>query len=275
MTFHPRAEWATRAPSFGDLHLPVRRVFAHHTAGGYMPGFDVGAMRALEEAEIGRGGYVALAYHELYTGDGDAIEARPLSKMGGATINNNSTSVAICLPGDYSTPGLPVVSFAQVGTAVERLVAMVVFGVITRDFELHPHRDVFATACPGHFADHLGGIRSTVEARLAGGVVVPPVTPPTHPPGDANAFLAHLAAAVTETRRFLVMGAVIALGAHNDAAWSVQIACNLDGAAAPPLVTDGRFGPATLAAVRQYQANHGLAVDGIVGRATYAAMFPA
>lgn len=36
---------------------------------------------------------------------------------------------------------------------------------------------------------------------------------------------------------------------------------------------DGRFGPATEKAVREYQARHGLAVDGIVGKNTWNKMF--
>lgn len=270
--FHSRSEWAVRNPSFGDLHLPVPRVFAHHTAGPYMPSFDINSMRAAEESEIARGSYVALAYHELYMGDGDIAESRPLSKMGGATINNNSTSVAICLPGDYSLPG-SVVSWAQASTAIDRLVAMVTYGIVTRNFELHPHSDVFSTACPGAFRDSLAGIRQSVAAKIAGGTPPPPPgpAPAPLPPGNADAFLAHLSQAVSETRMFLNMGAVVAPGSHNDSVWTVQIACNVAGAG---LVVDSSFGAATLAAVKTYQSARHLSPDGIVGRKTYAMMYP-
>ena len=38
------------------------------------------------------------------------------------------------------------------------------------------------------------------------------------------------------------------------------------------VVADGRFGPATEADVRVFQSDHGLAVDGVVGRITWAAL---
>jgi hypothetical protein len=42
--------------------------------------------------------------------------------------------------------------------------------------------------------------------------------------------------------------------------------------AKPPLAVDGIFGPATEAAVREFQKTHGLAVDGIVGPSTWKAL---
>lgn len=266
---YSRADWAVRAPSFGALRLPVRKVFAHHTAGPYMPGFDVGAMRAAEESEIGRGGYVALAYHELFPGDGSQVESRPVSCMGGATINNNSTSIAVCLPGNYATPDA-LVSWAQAGSVQDWLAGKVFQGVLTSDFELLPHKAVFATACPGAFEEHLAAIRAGVAGVPAPSVPAP--SPPSPPAADAHAFLEHLAEAVTATRRFLAMGLVVSRGSHNDAAWTVQLAVNVWTPRL--LVVDSDFGLATEKGVRGYQAAHGLTADGIVGRKTYGVMYP-
>ena len=40
------------------------------------------------------------------------------------------------------------------------------------------------------------------------------------------------------------------------------------------LTTDGKFGTGTAAAVKRYQARHGLAADGTVGKATWEKLFP-
>jgi putative chitinase len=65
-----------------------------------------------------------------------------------------------------------------------------------------------------------------------------------------------------------------ALGSQNPAAHSttwLQISLNKLGID-PPLDTDGTYGPMTAAAVKDFQAAHGLEVDGKVGPATLAAI---
>ena len=51
----------------------------------------------------------------------------------------------------------------------------------------------------------------------------------------------------------------------------VQLSLNLLGAN-PQLVVDGKYGPATKAAVTKFQQEHGLVVDGFAGEATGAAL---
>jgi peptidoglycan hydrolase-like protein with peptidoglycan-binding domain len=52
---------------------------------------------------------------------------------------------------------------------------------------------------------------------------------------------------------------------------AVQRALNEAGAR-PELAVDGRYGPQTRAAIKVYQANHGLLPDGVVGELTRAAL---
>lgn len=52
----------------------------------------------------------------------------------------------------------------------------------------------------------------------------------------------------------------------------LQQALNDVGAAVPPLAVDGAIGPLTAEAVRQFQTSHGLVTDGRCGEATWAAI---
>ena len=60
---------------------------------------------------------------------------------------------------------------------------------------------------------------------------------------------------------------VVGEGALGQNVRNLQAALNGAGIT-PPLTTDGDFGPATEAAVKQYQRQHGLVSDGIAGSAT-------
>ena len=53
---------------------------------------------------------------------------------------------------------------------------------------------------------------------------------------------------------------------------SMLISC---GYTLPRYGADGNFGAETLSAVKQFQQDHGLTVDGIVGKKTYAALLDA
>ena len=61
----------------------------------------------------------------------------------------------------------------------------------------------------------------------------------------------------------------LSYGARGEAVRTLQSSLNAKGAS---INVDGRFGPATSRAVRSFQSAQGLAVDGVVGRATWAAL---
>lgn len=63
-----------------------------------------------------------------------------------------------------------------------------------------------------------------------------------------------------------------AVGSSGTCVVTIQELLNKSGALNTPLATDGQFGPLTEFAVRLFQQDHGLAVDGVVGPATWSAL---
>ncbi len=62
---------------------------------------------------------------------------------------------------------------------------------------------------------------------------------------------------------------VLRFGRHDPDVGDLQQRLNDEGVADPALVVDEKFGRLTRAAVREFQARHGLAVDGVVGLRTW------
>jgi peptidoglycan DL-endopeptidase CwlO len=74
--------------------------------------------------------------------------------------------------------------------------------------------------------------------------------------------------ASAQTTVVYVHSVTLRAGSSGPVVVNLQAALNHVNVGMPSLVLDGRFGPRTLAAVRQFQAARGLAVDGIVGPRT-------
>ena len=66
-------------------------------------------------------------------------------------------------------------------------------------------------------------------------------------------------------------GIVLRSGSAGGCVRLVQQKLNAEG---ERLTTDGKFGTGTVAAVKRYQARHGLAADGTVGKTTWEKLFP-
>ena len=65
---------------------------------------------------------------------------------------------------------------------------------------------------------------------------------------------------------------LLRLGAQERRVKELQALLNIHMPAEPPLTVDGEFGPKTEARVKAFQADEGLAPDGIVGKATWHAI---
>jgi hypothetical protein len=83
----------------------------------------------------------------------------------------------------------------------------------------------------------------------------------------AQGIIDHVGGAIKPTVPTAPASTLLKLGSNGTAVRELQTLLNKFGHG---LVVDGDFGPATLAAVKAYQASNGLAADGIVGPLTWA-----
>jgi murein DD-endopeptidase MepM/ murein hydrolase activator NlpD len=110
--------------------------------------------------------------------------------------------------------------------------------------------------------------RKHVSAVLAAGVVAGPATPLAAAQVSSGDLSAAVAAESPANRAIEIRegGLPLQVGSQGDLVVQVQRALHVDD--------DGIFGVQTDSAVRSYQLAHGLDVDGIVGLATWGALFP-
>uniref|UniRef100_UPI000DF8079D peptidoglycan-binding protein n=1 Tax=Desertihabitans aurantiacus TaxID=2282477 RepID=UPI000DF8079D len=158
---------------------------------------------------------------------------RPVT--GGTALSNHASGTAI----DYNAPQHPIGASGTFSTAqVGEIHAIVAYcdGVVRWGGDYSGRKDEM------HFELNRppGAAVDAVAAKLGGGTPPPPPRP------------------------------TISEGDQGTAVSDAQTLLNAKGGYG--LVVDGIFGPATTAAVRDFQAASGLGVDGIVGPATWAAL---
>lgn len=212
-----------------------------------------GQWRSIQGFHMNTRGYADIAYHFGIAPDGTVYAGRGLQWVGahaGKECNPGSVGVVFLMV-DVLTD-LAKRSFLALRSELE--------GKGFNVAEVEPHSHCNPTACPG----------PTDEAWIAAGCPAPggePNPPPPHvgacnalPAGPPPNGLPMLRQGSTGNvvklvqQRLLELGHPPANSRRADGQW------------------DGIFGPATVAAVQALQMQHGLQVDGIVGRQTWCAL---
>lgn len=218
----------------------IDRVFLHCSASDDPDHDDIAAIR---EWHVDGNGWSDVGYHYFVRSDGTLQEGRPLERAPAAQLGDNAGTVAICLH------GLAAENFtgAQYRTLIG--LAREIDGALDGGVTFHGHREVSAKSCP------VFPYRAVLGLDGTGGMTGAPTDSPDlseDPPAAANDE--------PPTLEITARGA------------AVRRLQRLLGEAGHPLEEDGLFGQATLAAVRAFQADNGLAADGIVGPRTRSAL---
>ena len=148
-----RYEWSDVYASFERMPQ-ADGIAIHH--GASLPKamtFDPELLRGLEHGEM-RAGYNCLAYHTMFSDDGDSAEARPYGAYGAATGGHNDHTIAFCHPGYFHPPYYHQISDAAVLSMAREIRALVDLGFLAADYIVRPHTwwtagTQWATACCG------------------------------------------------------------------------------------------------------------------------------
>lgn len=252
-TIHPRSSWG---PKHGDgdgtaLSGLAEEVRIHHTASAMLRrtasvAEEVAALLELERTGERRFG-AGISYNVLVFPSGRAYQGVSFNRRGTHTGGRNSIARSVCFVGNYEThePTAEALATAADIIADGRGVWW------KRDALVGPHSDVSETACPGR------NVRKHLAALADGGVPNVPSPPaPSRPsPGTPTAPAA--------LRRGSSGARVKRLQQRLRSNYPLY---------AKSLAVDGHYGPHTERVVREFQRRAGLAVDGIAGPATHAAL---
>lgn len=225
---------------------PVDRVFLHCSASDRPEHDDVSVMR---DWHVNGNGWSDVGYHFFIRKDGVVQEGRPPEQVPAAQAGHNTGSIAICLH------GLAAERFTK--AQYESLIALcreihaACAGMVT----FHGHCEVSAKACP------VFPYRAVLGLDEHGGFAFAPSASPET--ADAGGPAAGARPAGEPVLRVTVRGP------------AVRRLQALLSRAGQTLEEDGIFGQNTLAAVKAFQRDAGLTVDGVVGPRSWAALHAA
>lgn len=216
-------------------------IILHHSAGS-------GNIEAVHNYHKGLG-WAGIGYNFYIRRDGSVWKGRGIDAIGTHTKGNyNYRSIGICAEGNFQNEKM---SEAQKKSLIE-LVAYI--WAKYPNVKIIGHRDADATACPGAnfpMAEIINGARALKNSSI----VSPPPTPiesETPQNETDNKIFKPLKKGSKGSRVKAVQILLIGYG-YNCGKWK----------------DDGHFGAATEKAVKAFQKDSGLNVDGICGEQTY------
>lgn len=303
--------WGARPPSqpVTVLSTNPNKIIVHHTATANSTDYSQSHAYALarsiqnyhmdsrgwldsgQQFTISRGGYAMEGRHRSL----ERLRAGSGHVLGAHCTGQNEQAIGIENEGTYISVTPPAALYDRLVELCAYICQM--YGLPA--YQIYGHRDFNSTECPG---DVLYGMLPQLRADVAARVGT--MTWPTVRRGDTGervrtvqyllrqagqsvtvdgSFGPATEAAVTAFQQahdltadgvvgnqtWPVLVVTVKSGSTGEAVKAVQSQLNTRGYG---LTVDGSFGPATDTAVRDFQGDHGLTVDGVVGKQTWNAL---
>nr|WP_096636365.1 N-acetylmuramoyl-L-alanine amidase [Clostridium cochlearium] len=182
-------------------------------------------------------GWSGCGYHYFIRKDGRIYIGRNEKSLGAHCINYNAISLGICLEGDFEREKVGEVQYGALANLCRYL-----FNRYSID-KVHGHGELNATSCPGENFP-----LERLRKELRNNAVIGEISNGTSYPG----YLIRFNPSVKDKNVELVQSRLIKKG------YGVGD-CG----------ADGYFGEGTLEAVKRFQRDKGLAVDGVVGEESW------
>lgn len=208
----------------------TRRIILHHAAA------KTCTAQQIHQWHLSNG-WAGIGYHFFVRKDGTIYRGRPEDTVGAHAGNNNYDSIGVCFEGSFDKETMNDVQRQAGATLVAYLKEK--YGITT----VQRHSDVNATGCPGD--------GFPFDAIAYGGAA-------------EKAEESSRSATLSDTALTLPL---LQRGSSGDTVRAAQGILNGLGYDAGSV--DGLFGSATAQAVKRFQAAHGLAADGIIGKDTW------
>ncbi|RXI73901.1 peptidoglycan recognition protein family protein [Clostridium tetani] len=182
-------------------------------------------------------GWSGCGYHYFIRKNGSIYKGRPENSLGAHCINYNSISIGICVEGNYMVEHMPL---AQKNSLIELIKYLCgKYGIK----EIYGHGELNSTNCPG---------RNYPIDEIRGEILKDIKCPYKNYLGYLIKINANLKDNNVRIIQEKLMEKGYSIGSYG---------------------ADGYFGDATLNAIKNFQRDNGISVDGIVGRDTWGRLF--
>lgn len=182
-------------------------------------------------------GWSGCGYHYFIRKNGNIYKGRPESSLGAHCINYNSVSIGICVEGNYMVEHMPLSQKSSLIELIKYLCGK--YGIK----EIYGHGELNSTNCPG---------RNYPLAQIRGEILKDIKCPYKNYPG----YLIKVNANLKDNNVRIIQEKLMEKG-YNVGSYGA----------------DGYLGGTTLNAIKSFQRDNGILVDGIVGRDTWGRLF--